>query len=117
MPSCIPKSDIELFEMAPPAVRNLVVKHSLKLSKVVGTGRDGRIMKEDVLSYLKEHTDSKPSYAAEAQSQAKALPLINATPCKVYFGARTSQLRTLLSTLPSNSPSSLALAFLLKALV
>jgi len=52
IPSCIPKTDVELFEMAPPAVRNLAVKHSLKLSQLVGTGKDGRIMKEDVLSFL-----------------------------------------------------------------
>ena len=31
-PSCIQRSDIELFEMATPAVRNLAIKHSLKLS-------------------------------------------------------------------------------------
>jgi pyruvate/2-oxoglutarate dehydrogenase complex dihydrolipoamide acyltransferase (E2) component len=44
-PSCILKSDVELFDMAPPAVRNLAVKHNLKLSQITGTGREGRIMK------------------------------------------------------------------------
>ena len=51
--------------MAPPAVRNLAVKHNLKLSHIVGTGREGRIMKEDVLSYLKALNKVKPSQAAE----------------------------------------------------
>jgi 2-oxoisovalerate dehydrogenase E2 component (dihydrolipoyl transacylase) len=45
-----------MFEMAPPAVRNLAVRHNLKLSQIVGTGKDGRIMKEDVLSYLKKNS-------------------------------------------------------------
>ncbi len=38
--------------MSAPAVRNLAVKYNLLLSKIVGTGRDGRIMKHDVLKYL-----------------------------------------------------------------
>ncbi len=53
VPSWVKKSDVELFEMATPAVRNLVVKHSLKLSQVPGTGREGRIMKHDVLNFLR----------------------------------------------------------------
>ena len=54
--SLIQRSDVDLLEMAPPSVRNMVVKHNLKLTQLVGTGRDGRIMKEDVLAYLKAHT-------------------------------------------------------------
>lgn len=38
--------------MVSPSVKNLVVKHNLELSKISGTGRDGRITKEDVNSYL-----------------------------------------------------------------
>ncbi len=49
-------TEVELFEMAPPAVRNLAVRHKLRLSEIVGTGKDGRIMKEDVINYLKKQS-------------------------------------------------------------
>ncbi|VEN50904.1 unnamed protein product [Callosobruchus maculatus] len=35
-----------------PAVRRLAKEHNLDLTKIKGTGRDGRILKEDVLNYL-----------------------------------------------------------------
>lgn len=35
-----------------PAVRRLAVEHKIDLSLVTGTGKDGRIMKEDILRYL-----------------------------------------------------------------
>jgi 2-oxoisovalerate dehydrogenase E2 component (dihydrolipoyl transacylase) len=41
-----------LFESATPSVRNLAIKHNIQLSELVGTGRDGRILKEDVLKHL-----------------------------------------------------------------
>lgn len=45
------KSD-SMYELAAPAVRNLAVKHKILLKNVVATGKDGRIMKQDVLKYL-----------------------------------------------------------------
>jgi 2-oxoglutarate dehydrogenase E2 component (dihydrolipoamide succinyltransferase) len=35
-----------------PAVRQLVKKHNIELSKIIGTGRDGRITVEDVQNFL-----------------------------------------------------------------
>ncbi len=40
-----------------PAVRRLMDEHDLDATIVVGTGKDGRITKSDVMSYLKSHSD------------------------------------------------------------
>ncbi len=40
-----------------PAVRRLLEEHDLDASIVSGTGKDGRITKSDVMSYLKGHSD------------------------------------------------------------
>lgn len=40
-----------------PAVRRMLDEHDLDTTIVVGTGKDGRITKADVLAYLKSHSD------------------------------------------------------------
>lgn len=40
-----------------PAVRRLLDEHDLDATVVIGTGRDGRITKSDVMDYLKSHDD------------------------------------------------------------
>ncbi|XP_039623228.1 lipoamide acyltransferase component of branched-chain alpha-keto acid dehydrogenase complex, mitochondrial [Polypterus senegalus] len=42
--------------LATPAVRRLAMENNIKLSEVVGSGRDGRILKEDILNYLSKQT-------------------------------------------------------------
>src|SRR5207237_3097683 len=36
-----------------PAVRQLVKRHNIELSNIIGTGRDGRITAQDVQNYLR----------------------------------------------------------------
>ena len=40
-----------------PAVRRLLDEHDLEATIVLGSGRDGRITKSDVMEYLKSHSD------------------------------------------------------------
>lgn len=40
-----------------PAVRRLLDEHDLDATIVVGTGKDGRISKADVMNYMKSHAD------------------------------------------------------------
>jgi 2-oxoisovalerate dehydrogenase E2 component (dihydrolipoyl transacylase) len=50
---------------ASPAVRRLVREHSLQLTEIAGSGKDGRVLKEDVLAHL-----DQPSQTATSSSQA-----------------------------------------------
>ncbi|XP_020022038.1 lipoamide acyltransferase component of branched-chain alpha-keto acid dehydrogenase complex, mitochondrial isoform X1 [Castor canadensis] len=53
--------------LATPAVRRLAMENNIKLSEVVGSGKDGRILKEDILNYLERQTGAilPPSPKAE----------------------------------------------------
>lgn len=56
-----------------PAVRKLLTENSLKASQISGTGKNGRILKEDVLAYL-ESAKSKavPEDTSQTENSAAA---------------------------------------------
>lgn len=59
---------------ASPAVRRLVREHGVKLTDMVGSGKDGRVLKEDVLAYLDQgKTVEAPDKPVSDQSEARAL--------------------------------------------
>jgi len=49
---------------ASPAVRRLVREHALQLTEIAGSGKDGRVLKEDVLAHI-----DQPAQTAAAPSQ------------------------------------------------
>jgi len=52
-----------VMEGLPPSVRRLVGEHRLDVSRIRGTGPDGRLTKGDVLLYI-EQSEAKPAAAA-----------------------------------------------------
>jgi len=64
-----------------PAVRKLVAEHDLEPSAIEGSGRDGRILKEDVLRHVEQQDAAKasektaaPAPRAEAPAPAASTP-------------------------------------------
>ncbi len=75
--STAPKAVAETADAAQmgPAARQLVEEHGLDTSKIVGTGKSGRITKEDILKYMKSgEAAAAPSPAPAAASQVEVPP-------------------------------------------
>ena len=73
-------SDIDLSGLS-PAVRRLVDEHGLDPSAITGTGKDGRILKGDVLAFIEAgeeapaaSDDSEPTTPPAAEKPASAPP-------------------------------------------
>ena len=77
---------------ASPAVRRLVREHELQLSDVPGSGKDGRVLKEDVLRYL-EQTPEEPS-----ANTSPAAPRVE--PLRGVRAAMARQMVTSATTIP-----------------
>lgn len=57
-----------------PVVRRMLAENDLQPGDIQGTGKDGRITKEDVLGYIESHREksAKPSPAAAAKKESTA---------------------------------------------
>ncbi|SPO26375.1 related to lipoamide acyltransferase component of branched-chain alpha-keto acid dehydrogenase complex, mitochondrial precursor [Ustilago trichophora] len=88
--------------LATPAVRRVSREHSVDLSQVRGTGRDGRITKEDVLNHIQNgNTQSSSSSSTTTSSSPTPAPAagstetIDLTPVqRAMFKAMTATLTT-----------------------
>ena len=73
--------------LATPAVRSIAKKHRIDISKVPATGKDGRVMKEDIVNFINGKTTSKaveaPTAAASSfkgEKSVKMPPLTGVKP-------------------------------------
>src|ERR1700692_865956 len=51
-----------------PAVRKLLAEHGVDIARIRGTGRDGRVKRDDVLSHLEKHHAAPTTTRGEAET-------------------------------------------------
>ncbi|XP_065299301.1 lipoamide acyltransferase component of branched-chain alpha-keto acid dehydrogenase complex, mitochondrial [Dermacentor albipictus] len=78
-----------------PAVRRIAMENNIRLSDVTGTGKDGRIMKEDVLRYIELKQAPRPSAPAKAPTPAAAPKQVAPTLAKAPVHQKPVAVKTL----------------------
>jgi 2-oxoglutarate dehydrogenase E2 component (dihydrolipoamide succinyltransferase) len=74
-------SDSDEIPTLSPAVRRAVLEHHLDPTKIKGTGKDGRLTKEDVLAAAQTKERSAPAQpAAQPEAKAPAAPTAQVAP-------------------------------------
>lgn len=73
------RSKGDMGSLATPAVRHMIKEHNLSIDEVDGTGKDGRVLKEDVQRHVSQK-DQKPqaqSSTPVATKEDRKVPLTN----------------------------------------
>jgi 2-oxoglutarate dehydrogenase E2 component (dihydrolipoamide succinyltransferase) len=73
-----PAEDVATAELLGPAARQLVEKYKLDISAIGGTGKNGRISKEDIINYMNARdasTTAAPAPAAAATTVEEKTPI------------------------------------------
>ena len=65
-------NDEALAALLGPAARQLVEEHQLDISQITGTGKNGRITKEDILKFMKNQPAAAPAPKAESAAGVPA---------------------------------------------
>lgn len=70
-----------------PVVSRIAAEHEVDLNLVVGTGRDGRITKKDILAYVEQRGSGQPEPTIEAEPVSPA-----PSPSQLSFGSSQDKL-------------------------
>jgi 2-oxoglutarate dehydrogenase E2 component (dihydrolipoamide succinyltransferase) len=84
---------LEFAQPLSPAVRRLLMEHMLDPAKIQGTGREGRLTKQDVLDYLAAHGTAAEAPAAPTERPAQAPRPLPASQPKAPEAARAGERR------------------------
>ena len=77
-PTEAPSDDDDPITTLSPAVRRAVLEYHVDPSKIRGTGKDGRLTKDDVIAAAVAQKGSTPAQAGAQTPQAKAAPEVEA---------------------------------------
>jgi 2-oxoisovalerate dehydrogenase E2 component (dihydrolipoyl transacylase) len=130
-----PEPKSRFASLATPAVRHLLKEHDLKIDDITGTGKDGRVLKEDVQTHMasafspSSHPTTPMATATQTETPVPLTPIQSAmfktmtrslqTPHFLYtdtFDLTTlTALRHRLSAHPSSPLKISSLAFIIKA--
>ncbi|QIX02095.1 hypothetical protein AMS68_007612 [Peltaster fructicola] len=61
--------------LATPAVRSLIKEHNLKIEDVQGTGRDGRVLREDIHRHIKEREPTSSTHLTRTTGTSRQVAL------------------------------------------
>jgi len=90
-PAATARADAAMLDQLSPAVRRLVEEHELDPSAIEGSGKDGRILKGDVLAFIKEPAPA-PETASKVPRELPKPPAPAPTPVAVLdAGQRQSR--------------------------
>ncbi len=85
-------SSIDKAAMLGPAARQLVEEHALDVNSIKGSGKNGRITKDDVVQYMK-NADSKPAAAPAGKAAAPPVSEPNIMPSSERIEKRVPMTR------------------------
>lgn len=97
--------------LAAPAVRKIAMERNIALADVPGTGKEGRILKEDIMHYLEEmktKTTSAPPPKVEAPAVTPTVPPILIRRPEVMLEDRTESIKGIRKAMVKAMTASLA---------